>query len=146
LSRIIERSRRLLLFGLLLSAGACSSVPPSGTNQPLFLLSRISVQNLAVVPTTGVPGAPVDIRFSLVRSGDDGSPIYWTAYFMESPARGGALSRTSGGPLASGAVVDLIYTPADSTTAFVTIYPSSSPGQKNGDGSGDWQSFTIPVR
>lgn len=138
----------LRLAGLLLCLGcigACSGVPSSGTNQPLFLLSRISVQDLAVVPGTGIPGATTHIRFRLVRSGDDGSPIYWTSYFMEAPARGGALSRSSGGPVASGSTVDIEYTPTGPTTAFLTVYPASKAGQKTGDGSGDWQSFTIPV-
>ena len=96
-------------------------------------------------PAAPSSGSSAAIRFRLVRNNDDGSPIYWTAYFLERPAGGGTLSATSGGPVSSGAVVELVYKPAAPTTAAVTIYPASIPGRPNGDGSGDWRSFAIEV-
>jgi hypothetical protein len=99
-----------------------------------------------VTPDMGVPGSPSTIRFRLVRSGDAGTPIFWTAYLMEAPTRGGTLSELSGGPVRSGEVVELVYVPAEATTAFVTIYPASTEAQQTGDGSGDWRSLAIEVR
>jgi hypothetical protein len=125
---------------------ACTGTVPTGTGRPLFFPSRISVQDLALLPETTTAGAATRIRFKLVRAGDDGEPIYWATHFLETPSAGGTLSAVSGGPVASGDVVEIVYRPAEATTAFVTLYPGSTPGLATGDGSGDWHSFAIEVR
>jgi len=124
----------------------CKGALPTGARQPLFLPSRITVQEVSVEPATVAPGAAAVIRFKLVRGSDDGSPIYWTSYLLERPGGGGALSATSGGPVASGGAVEIVYRPTEKTTAFLTLYPSSSPGTPTGDGTGDWEALTIPVQ
>jgi len=142
LSRVVSI---VVLGGLLLVQAACSGQGPAGASQPFFNPDRITVQDLALEPRAPVPGAASPIRFRLVRTGGAGAPIYWTAYFLERPDAGGRLSAVSGGPVASGALVELAYVPAGATTAFVTLYPSSTPGTPTGDGTGDWRSFTIEV-
>ena len=124
---------------------ACSAQLPTGAGQPFFNPDRITVQDLAVEPQPAVAGAPSRIRFRLVRTADAGTPIYWTAYVLERPDASGRLSTLSGGPVASGSIVELAYTAPRATTAFVTVYPSSTAGTPNGDGTGDWRSFSIEV-
>jgi hypothetical protein len=140
------RLRLLTAAAVLACLVACSRSLPTGAAQPLFYLSRVTVQDLTVDPATATAGETTRIRFALVRAGGDaGAPLYWTAYFMESPAAGGAVSLTSGGPVASGDPVEIVYTPKAATTALFTIYPSSSPNTKTGDGTGDWRSFAVTV-
>jgi hypothetical protein len=132
----------------LLAGGAtgCARGVPTSASQPFFYPSRITVQDLSVTPNVVAVGSPARIRFRLVRAGDDGSAIYWTAYLLERPSAGGALSATAGGPVASGDTLETVYTPAAPTVAFITLYPSSTPDKTTGDGSGDWRSFSIQVR
>jgi hypothetical protein len=143
--KIPARFRNVILAVVVGALAACSSQGPSGASQPFFNPDRITVQDLAVEPSPAAPGSPSQIRFRLVRTADPDAPIYWTAYFLERPDAGGRLSALSGGPVRSGAVVQLAYVPAAVTTAFVTVYPASAPGLATGDGSGDWRSFTIEV-
>src|SRR5690242_4978927 len=94
----------------------CKGALPTGARQPLFLPARITVQEVTVEPATVAPGTAAVIRFKLVRGSDDGSPIYWTSYLLERPAGTGALSAISGGPVASGNVVEIVYRPVEKTT------------------------------
>jgi hypothetical protein len=128
-----------------LIAVACTSGMTS-VGPTYFQPSRITVQDLIVEPAVGTAGQPVHIRFRLVRAGDDGAPIYWTSHLLERPAVGGALARLSGGPLRSGASIDLVYAPTEPTLAYVSIYPASTADAVIGDGSGDWVSLPISVR
>jgi hypothetical protein len=137
---------RLIGIVVLLACAACSGRVPTGTStHPLFLPSRVTVADFTMAPISSIAGSPTLIRFRLVRLDDDGSPIYWTTHFLETPTRGGSLSATSGGPVSSGSTIELVYTPAEATTAFLTIYPASTANQKTGDGSGDWRAVTIKV-
>jgi hypothetical protein len=128
------------------SLSACAGGVPTGSSQPFLYPLRITVQDLAVDPREVQAGMQSTIRFRLVRAGDDGSPIYWTAHLVERPPAGGALSASSGGPVDSGGVVETVYETDRATVAFVTLYPSSTPGMPTGDGSGDWKSFSVRVR
>jgi hypothetical protein len=119
---------------------------PTGSSQPFLYPLRITVQDLTVDPREVQAGMRSTIRFRLVRAGDDGSPIYWTAHLVERPPAGGVLSASSGGPVDSGGVVETVYETERATQAFVTLYPSSTPGMPTGDGSGDWKSFSVQVR
>ena len=134
-----------LLIGRCVVLAGCTSGPLSGP-PTYFQPSRISVQDLRVDPAVPTPGSPARVTFRLVRAGDDGSPVYWTGHLVERPSAGGSLSALSGGPLPSGALVEVTYTPAGRTAAFLSIYPSSTPGTTIGDGSGDWRSLTVEVR
>jgi hypothetical protein len=147
---VLLRRRRSLLAGALsfvaaVAAEGCAQGVPTSPNQPFLYPSRITVEDLSVTPSAATAGSPAVIRFRLVRAGDDGSPVYWTAYLLERPSAGGALSTSAGGPVSSGAVLDLTYLPVGPTVAFITLYPSSTPGAATGDGSGDWRSFSIEV-
>ena len=124
----------------------CAGAVPTGSSQPFLYPSRITVQDLDVVPDVVEAGMQGTIRFRVVRAGDDGSPIYWTAHLVERPPAGGRLAVASGGPVASGAAIETVYATAGATVAFITLYPSSTPGTPTGDGSGDWRSFSVQVR
>jgi len=104
------------------------------------------VQDFRTTPADPAAGDTVRIQFRLVRAGDDGSPIYWTSHLLERPEIGGTLSSLAGGPVASGALVEMVYTATAPTVAYVSIYPASVPGAQIGDGSGDWISMPIRLR
>jgi hypothetical protein len=129
----------------LLGSVACTS-GTAGLGPTYFQPSRITVQDFSVQPAEPAAGVPVRIQFRLVRAGDDGSPIYWTSHLIERPAIGGTLSRFSGGPVASGSAIEIVYTTDAPTVAYVSIYPASVAGKETGDGSGDWISMPIRVR
>lgn len=139
------RLGRALLIARCVIVGACTSGPMTGSTT-LYQPARITVPELRVEPQVAAPGAPVHIRFQLVRSGDEGAPIYWTCHLVERPAAGGTLSAVSGGPAPSGSFAEIVYTPRAATSAVVSIYPSSTPGTTVGDGSGDWRSIRVDVR
>lgn len=134
-----------MLIARCLVLGGCTTGPLSGP-PTFFQPSRITVQDLRLEPAAPSPGSPVRVSFRLVRAGDDGSPIYWTCHLVERPSAGGVLSALSGGPAASGGLVEITYLPAGPTAAILSVYPSSTPGTATGDGSGDWRSVTIEVR
>jgi hypothetical protein len=134
--------RALALAGLFSSA--CANGPASSA-PTFFQPSRITVQELTVEPAVPRAGAPIVVRFRLVRAGDAGAPVYWTAHVLETPPAGGALTRSSGGPVASGEWAEVVYAPAGPTAAVLTLYPSSSPGTAIGDGTGDWRTVRIEV-
>jgi len=135
--------RVLFAAGLFAACGCDGLTSASDPSRLAFLPSRIAVQDLSVVPSSVAAGTSARIRFRLFRTG--GGLIYWTSHFLETPARGGVLSVRSGGPVASGTEIEMVYTTKGPTVAFVTLYPASTPAAPTGDGSGDWQSFTIEV-
>ena len=142
------RSRGVVVAAVswLVGAGGCARGVPTSASQPFLYPSRITVQDLSITPRVAAAGSPALIQFRLVRTGDDGSPIYWTTHLLERPAAGGSLSSSSGGPVSSGDTLEIVYSAAGPTVAFITLYPSSTPGTTTGDGSGDWRSFSIQVR
>jgi hypothetical protein len=137
---------RLSALLLACAAGACTN--GNATLGPTYFQpARITVQDFALDPPNPAPGTPTHVRFRLVRDGGDGkAPIYWTAHLVERPSEGGTLSSASGGPLMSGATVDIDYRAPDApTVAYLSIFPSSVAGADTGDGTGDWLTMPITV-
>jgi hypothetical protein len=134
----------LVLALLACSVGCTDGGTVAAPGQVAFLPSRASIQDLRVTPGDAVAGGTVMIRFRLTRTGDS-RPLFWTSHLVENPPQGGTLSATRGGPLAPGADVEIGYKTRGATVAFVTLYPASTPDAATGDGTGDWESFAIPV-
>ena len=141
----IVRCRALLTVLTLVGSVACTSGTAS-LGPTYFQPARITVQDFSIQPAEPAAGVPVRIQFRLVRAGDDGSPIYWTSHLIERPDIGGTLSRFAGGPVSSGAPIEIVYTTGAPTLAYISIYPASIAGKETGDGSGDWMSMPIRVR
>jgi hypothetical protein len=137
--------RLLAVAGSAAAVSGCASDVPTGGGNALLLASRITVQDLGVEPAQAVAGTSATIRFRLLRNVGGDAPIYWRATLVERPAGNGALSAVSGGPVRSGATIEIAYAASTPTTAFVTIVPASREAGPTGDGSGDWRSFTIDV-
>jgi hypothetical protein len=135
------------LAALLLAFAAVACTNGNATLGPTYFQpARITVRDFSADPAQATLGTPVHITFRLVREGGDTAPIYWTAHLVERPSEGGTLSRLSGGPLASGATVELDYQAPDAATvAYLSIFPSSVSGTDTGDGTGDWLTMPITV-
>jgi hypothetical protein len=144
----VPRFPRSPLLAVIALAGGSLACSDGGAianpGEVAFLPSRAAIQDLSVAPATGVAGDTVTIRFRLTRTGDT-RPLFWTSHFVETPSAGGTLSVAQGGPFAPGAEVEILYRTRGATVAFLTLYPASTPGAPTGDGSGDWESFAIPV-
>ena len=138
------RARRAAVVAASLAVASCGGSPVA-PRLPLFSPSRIVVQEIVISPEVAASGAPVHIRFRLVRTSGGDEPIYWTSSLVERPRAGGVLEQGSGGPLLSGEAAEIVYRPAGATTAAITVFPASAEGRPLGDGSGDWSSVSIPV-
>jgi hypothetical protein len=134
----------LVLVVLASSIGCTDGGTVAAPGQVAFLPPRASIQDLRVTPSDAVAGATVMIRFRVARTGNS-SPLFWTSHLVENPPQGGTLSASRGGPLLPGADVEIAYRTRGATVAFVTLYPASTPDAPTGDGTGDWESFAIPV-
>jgi hypothetical protein len=126
------------------SVGCTDGGAVAAPGEVAFLPSRASIQDLRVTPGDAVAGGTVIIRFRLTRTGDS-RPLFWTSHLVENPPQGGTLSASRGGPLLPGADVEIAYRTRGATVAFVTLYPASTSDAPTGDGTGDWESFAIPV-
>jgi hypothetical protein len=142
----MKRTLYRLSAVLLASAAFACSNGNAILGPTYFQPSRISVRDFVADPENPTPGTPVHVHFRLERDGNGTAPIYWTVHLVERPSEGGTLSRTSGGPVTSGATVDLDYHAPDApTVAYLSIFPSSVAGTDTGDGTGDWLTMPITV-